>query len=98
MEMAEECDIVKFEKCLSAILKCDSEKLGHIINHRDDRGFVPLHYATDFWPEKISIMLLERGAMASIGIQSRTGDKPINSISSEVRSYFKIDLRNCVCN
>ena len=85
MEKVEETDIVKFEKCLAAILKCDDGRLNPIINHKDDLGFVPLHHATDFWPEKITLMLLERGAMASIGIQSKTQEKPINSISFEVR-------------
>ena len=84
MEMVEENNIVKFERCLAAIFKCDERKLSPIINHKDDLGFVPLHHATDFWPEKVTLMLLERGAMASIGIHSKAQEKPINSISFEV--------------
>ena len=34
MEKVEETDIVKFEKCLAAILKCDDGRLNPIINHK----------------------------------------------------------------
>ena len=34
MEKVEETDVVKFEKCLAAILKCDDERLNPIINHK----------------------------------------------------------------
>ena len=34
MEKVEETDIVKFEKCLAAVLKCDDGRLNPIINHK----------------------------------------------------------------
>ena len=68
-------------------------RLGDIVNHKDAKGFVPLHYATMYWNDHDEIIkkILLHGGMASIGIESgigiesEFGEKPISSIKTEVR-------------
>ena len=71
--------------CFSHIDK--ENRLGDIVNHKDAHGFVPLHYATSYWNDHDEIIkkILLLGGMASIGIESEFGEKPISSLKTEVR-------------
>ena len=66
-----------FERCLHAILDCGEKRLGNIVNHKDALGFVPLHYATNYWNDHDEIIkkILLNGGMASIGIESELNPK-----------------------
>ena len=70
--------------CFSHIDK--ENRLGDIVNHKDKLGFVPLHYATSYWNDHDEIIkkILLHGGMASIGIESEFGEKPISTIKTEV--------------
>ena len=78
-----------YEKCLNALLDCEDSRIHlellKIINHKDLTENVPLHYATNLWPQIISRKLLERGA--NIGVKNIWDELPISKIMPEVISH-----------
>ena len=79
-----------YEKCLNALLDCEDSRIHlellKIINHKDLTKNVPLHYATNLWPQIISRKLLERGA--NIGIRNIWDELPISKIMPETMENF----------
>ena len=71
------CKKENFERCLHAVLDCGEKRLGDIVNQKDALGFVPLHYATNYWNDHDEIIkkILLNGGMASIGIESELNPK-----------------------
>ena len=59
-------EIEHYEKCLELLLECEDRRLQEeilrVVNHKDSRQNVPLHYATNLWPQRIVRKLLNRGA------------------------------------
>ena len=82
-----------FERCLHAILDCEEKRLGDIVNQKDALGFVPLHYATNYWNDHDEIIkkILLHGGMASIGIESELNP---DFKDSEGELVKKTDNRN----
>ncbi len=75
-------EIKNFESSLHLLLDCEDsrvhEELLDVINKKDIRGNVPLHYATNLWPQAIVRKLLDRGA--NIGIKNIWDELPISKI------------------
>ena len=61
-------------------------RLRSIINQQDELGNTALHYATQFWPQKVTAALLELGA--NIGLKNIYGEVPINKILPETMEEF----------
>jgi len=87
-----------FERCLHAILDCGEKRLGDIVNHKDALGFVPLHYATNYWNDHDEIIkkILLNGGMASIGIESELNPKFKDSEGSQLWKLHDNMLQNKV--
>ena len=77
-----------YDKCLNLLLDCEDSRvkleLLKIVNHRDSTNNVPLHYATNLWPQCITRKLLERGA--NIGVKNDWNEIPISKIMPEVNT------------
>ena len=99
-----ECKHVKketFERCLHAVLDSGEKRLKDIVNQKDALGFVPLHYATNYWNDhdKIIKKILLNGGMATIGIESELNPKfkdsegeLLKNKHSKVESYYSIHI------
>ena len=87
------CKKENFERCLHAVLDCGEKRLGDIVNQKDALGFVPLHYATNYWNDHDEIIkkILLHGGMASIGIESELNP---DFKDSEGELVKKTDNRN----
>ena len=83
-------DMKNYEKCLDLILDCEDTRVQNeilkVINHKDSRQNVPLHYATNLWPQTIVRKLLERGA--NVGIKNVWDELPISKILPETMEDF----------
>ena len=75
-----------FEECLDFIfdLPDNDKNLPKIVNHADVSKNVPLHYATNYWDQKIIRKLFEYGAMSSVGLSNLESEQPISKINPNV--------------
>ena len=75
-----------FEKCLDFIfdLPDNVKNLPKIVNHADVSKNVPLHYATNYWDQRIIRKLFEYGAMSSVGLSNLECEQPISKINPNV--------------
>ena len=75
-----------FEKCLDFIfdLPDNVKNLTKIVNHADVSKNVPLHYATNYWDQRIISKLFEYGAMSSVGLSNLEDEQPISKINPNV--------------
>ena len=78
-----------FEKCLDFIfdhpdIATNSKNLTKIVNHADVSKNVPLHYATNYWDQRIISKLFEYGAMSSVGLSNLEDEQPISKINPNV--------------
>ena len=75
-----------FEKCLDFIfdLPDNVKNLPKIVNHADVSKNVPLHYATNYWDQRIIRKLFEFGAMSSVGLSNLEDEQPISKINPNV--------------
>ena len=78
-----------FEKCLNFIFDLPDKvnNLTEIVNHADVSKNVPLHYATNYWDQKIIRKLFEYGAMSSVGFSNLDDEQPISKINPNVSTY-----------
>ena len=83
-------EIKDYEKCLELLLETEDSRIQdeilQVINHKDSRGNVPLHYAANLWPQSIIRKLLDRGA--NIGIKNIWDELPIGKIMPETMENF----------
>ena len=75
-----------FEECLEFIFDLPEKELNlpKIVNHADVSKNVPLHYATNYWDQKIIRKLFEYGAMSSVGLSNLEFEQPISKINPNV--------------
>ena len=75
-----------FEKCLDFIFDLPDKvkDLTTIVNHADVSKNVPLHYATNYWDQRIVKKLFEYGAMSSVGLSNLEDEQPISKINPNV--------------
>ena len=78
-----------FEKCLDFIfdhpdIATNSKNLTKIVNHADVSKNVPLHYATNYWDQRIISKLFEYGAMSTVGLSNLEDEQPISKINPNV--------------
>ena len=92
----------RYRKCLTLILNCTDDKFEdtsenppyYALVSLDEFGNIPLHYATRFWnkdeeDQKIIKKVLEKGGLATIGIESGSSDLGIHGLKPEVNfSHF----------
>ena len=85
-----EDELKEYEQCLDALLECEDSRIQlellKVINHKDLTQNVPLHYATNLWPQSISRKLLERGA--NIGVKNIWNELPISKLLPETMESF----------
>ena len=87
----------RYRKCLTLILNCTDDKFEdtsedppyNALVSTDEFGNIPLHYATRFWnkdeeDQKIIKKVLEKGGLATIGIESGSSDLGIHGLKPEV--------------
>ena len=92
----------RYRNCLTLILNCTDDKFEDTSENppynafvsKDVYGNIPLHYATRFWNKdeedrKIIKKVLEKGGLATIGIESGSSDLGIHGLKPEVNfSHF----------
>ena len=86
-----------FEKCLDFIfdLPDNAKNLTKIVNHADVSKNVPLHYATNYWDQRIISKLFEYGAMSSVGLSNLEDEQPISKINPNVsKGNFREQYKN----
>ena len=83
-------EIKNYEKCLDLILDCEDSRVQNeilkVINQKDNRQNVPLHYATNLWPQTVVRKLLNRGA--NVGVKNIWDELPISKILPETMEEF----------